>query len=78
MGAAFRTVGGVIARDIRRSAHAGYVIMVLLVIVILGLGVYEAAAALVDPKASIVIPFMNSLIHSSTAVPVDPTAIPLE
>jgi hypothetical protein len=78
MGAALRNVGGMLARDVRRSAHTGHVIMVLLIIVVLGLGIYEAVVALVDPSASIVIPFMNSLLHHGSAIPVDPSEIPLE
>jgi hypothetical protein len=75
---ALRNVGGMLARDIRRSSHAGHVIMVLLIIVILGIGIYESVVAVVDPSASIVIPFMNSLLHHGSAIPVDPTDIPLE
>jgi hypothetical protein len=75
---ALRNVGGMLARDMRRSAHTGHVIMVLLIICILGIGIYEAVVAVIDPSASIVIPFMNSLLHHGPAIPVDATEVPLE
>jgi hypothetical protein len=53
-----------------RVVHVGYVLVFLLVIVVLGLGAYEALAAFVDPNASAVLPVFQSLTRSGAPSPV--------
>jgi hypothetical protein len=55
-------VKGAIVRDFERSAHLGYVIVFIAIIIVLGLGLYEALAAIIDPRASVVGPIMSQLI----------------
>lgn len=43
------------------GSHIGEIVVILLVIVVLALGAYEAVAAYVDPESSAVLPFIESL-----------------
>jgi hypothetical protein len=60
-------VKGAIVRDFERSAHVGYVIVFIAIILIMALGIYEALAALTDPRASIVGAVFNQLVNGGGA-----------
>ena len=60
-------IKGAIVRDLERSAHVGYVVVFIAIIIVLGLGLYEALAAIVDPKASVVGPLISQLMNGGSA-----------
>ena len=42
-----------------RTPHPGTVLVILLILVVLTLGLYEALAAIMNPQASIVLPLLT-------------------
>lgn len=43
------------------ESHAGYVVVFLLAMMVMGLGVYEAVVSLTSPASSVLLPLLESL-----------------